>query len=129
MDPLTLAGRPTNYLRQHWNQVIVENANELAQKRGLHTRRSKLEMNVDLLRVLANKGPLKTTHIMQKINVNSKILKEYVEFLIKQGLVEERIVKEARIIYQITPRGKLVLKGFEEIEKRLIPSDVGLIHV
>ena len=103
--------------------------NELAQKRGLHTRRSKLEMNVDLLRVLANKGPLKTTHIMQKINVNSKILKEYVEFLIKQGLVEERIVKEARIIYQITPRGKLVLKGFEEIEKRLIPSDVGLIHV
>jgi len=66
---------------------------------------------------------------MQKINVNSKTLKEYVEFLIKQGLVEERIVKEVRIVYDITPRGILVLKGLKEIEKILIPSDVELAHV
>ena len=85
-------------------------------------------MNVDLLRVLANKGPLKTTHIMQKINVNSKTLKEYVEFLIKQDLVKERIVKEGRIVYAITPKGVAVLRGLNELEKVLLPLGTVLAY-
>jgi len=73
-------------------------------------------------------GPLKKTHIMQKVNVNSKTFKEYVEFLIKQGLVEERPVKEERIVYEITPRGVLVLKGLKEMEKLILPPDSELVH-
>jgi predicted transcriptional regulator len=95
-------------------------------KRGLRTRRSKLETYTDILKVLINRGPLKTTHIMQKINVNSKTFKEYVEFLIKQGLVEERFVKEGRIVYEITPRGVLILKSLKELEKVVLPSDKAL---
>jgi hypothetical protein len=53
-------------------------------------RRSKLEMYVDILKVLAHRGPLKLTHVMYKANVNCSVLKEYLDFLMKQGLVEER---------------------------------------
>lgn len=65
---------------------------------------------------------------MQEINVNSKTFKEYVEFLVKQGLVEERSVKEGRIVFEITLRGVLVLKGLKELEKVLLPSDTELAH-
>ena len=91
-------------------------------------RRSKLETYADILRVLVNRGPLKTTHIMQKINVNSKTLKEYVEFLIKQDLVKERIVKEGRIVYAITPKGVAVLRGLNELEKVLLPLGTVLAY-
>jgi predicted transcriptional regulator len=97
-------------------------------RRGLRIRRSKLETYADILRVLANRGPLKTTHIMQKININSKIFKEYVEFLVKQGLVKERSVKEGRVVYEITPRGVLVLKGLKELERVFLPLDAELAY-
>ena len=78
-------------------------------------RRSKLEMYVDILKVLARKGPLKLTHIMYKANVNCSILKEYLDFLIKQGLVEERIVGKQRVVFAVTQRGITVLKYFREL--------------
>jgi len=43
-------------------------------------RRSKLEMYIDILKVLAHRGPLKLTHIMYKANVNCSVLKEYLDF-------------------------------------------------
>ena len=51
-------------------------------------RRSKLEMYIDVLTVLSQRGPLKLTHIMYKSNLNCSVLKGYLEFLIKQGLIE-----------------------------------------
>ena len=68
-------------------------------------RRSKLEMYVDVLKVLAHKGPLKLTHIMYKANVNCSVLKEYLDFLIEQELVEEQTVGKNRKVYAITDRG------------------------
>jgi len=65
-------------------------------------RRSKLEMHVDILKVLAHRGPLKLTHIMYKANVNCSVLKQYLEFLLKQNLVEERTVGKQRVAYAIT---------------------------
>ena len=82
-------------------------------------RRSKLEMYIDILKVLAQKGPLKLTHIMYKSNVNCKVLKEYLDFLLKQGLIEERAVGKGRIVYADTPRGITVLKYFRELTKAL----------
>ena len=69
---------------------------------------------------------MKTIHIMQKSNISYNTLKECFEFLIRQGLVEERSVKEGRIVYEITPRGVLVLKGLKEIEKLFLPSEPDL---
>ena len=82
-------------------------------------RRSKLEMYVDILKVLSQRGPLKLTHIMCKANVNCGILKEYLDFLLKQGLIEERIVGKRRVVYAITQRGVTVLKYFRELEQVL----------
>ena len=83
-------------------------------------RRSKLEMYVDILKVLAQRGPLKLTHIMYKANVNCSVLKEYLDFLIKQGLVEERAVGKSRIVFAVTQRGVTVLKYFREL-KQVLP--------
>ncbi len=82
-------------------------------------RRSKLEMYVDVLSVLAHRGPLKLTHVMYKANVNCNVLKEYMDFLLKQGLVEERIVSKERVVFAITQRGITVLKYFRELKQAL----------
>ncbi|NIR14557.1 MAG: hypothetical protein GWN86_11700 [Desulfobacterales bacterium] len=83
-------------------------------------RRSKLEMHIDVLKVLAQKGPLKLTHIMYKANVNCSVLKEFLDFLIDQNLVEERDLGEKRTVYAIKDRGLRVLKYFREV-RALIP--------
>ena len=82
-------------------------------------RRSKLEMYVDILKVLAQRGPLKLTHIMYKANVNCSVLSEYLEFLLKQELVEERNVKKNRKVYAVTQHGLTVLKSFRELSLAL----------
>jgi predicted transcriptional regulator len=79
-------------------------------------RRSKLEMHLDILMTLAKKGPLKLTHIMYKANVNCSVLKEYLDFLIQQELVEEKTIKKERIVYTITEKGLIVLKYFRELQ-------------
>jgi predicted transcriptional regulator len=83
-------------------------------------RRSKLEMYVDILIVLAHRGPLKLTHVMYKANVNCSILKDYLDFLLKQGLIEERIVGRQRVVYAVTQRGLTALKYFREV-KQVLP--------
>jgi predicted transcriptional regulator len=87
--------------------------------KGSNMRRSKLEMYVDILKVLAHRGPLKLTHIMYKANVNCSVLREYLDFLIKQNLVEERNVGKSRTVFAITQRGITVLKYFRELEQIL----------
>ena len=82
-------------------------------------RRSKLETYVDILRVLARRGPLRLTHIMYKANVNCSALKGYMEFLIKQGLVKEISVRKERRVYMITQRGITVIKAFKELKNAL----------
>jgi predicted transcriptional regulator len=93
--------------------------NQLKSVEGITLRRSKLEMYIDILKVLARHGPLKLTHVMYKANVNCSVLKEYLDFLIKQNLVEERIVGKARIVYALTERGMTVLKYFRELKEVL----------
>jgi len=52
---------------------------------------------------------------MCKSNFNGSVLKEYLGFLIKRGLVEERIVKKNRTVFAVTQRGINVLKYFREL--------------
>ena len=84
--------------------------------RGVNMRRSKLEMYIDILRVLSQRGPLKLTHIMYKANVNCSVLKEYLDFLIVQELVQEKTVGKKRIVYDVSEKGIKVLKYFRELK-------------
>jgi len=76
-------------------------------------------MYVDILQVLSHRGPLKLTHVMYKANVNCKVLKEYLDFLIAQNLIEERPVGKNRTVFAITQRGVIVLKYFRELRQAL----------
>jgi len=82
-------------------------------------KRSKLEIYVDILEVLSQRTPLKMTHIMYKANVNCRVLKEYLDFLIKQRLIEERVVGNGKVVYANSAHGTEVLKFFREIDKML----------
>lgn len=87
-------------------------------------------MYVDILKVLALRGPLKLTHVMYKANINCSLLKEYLESLKKQGLVEEKTVGKTRADYVITNKGLTVLKQFKELKQVLpiIEEDQKTVH-
>jgi predicted transcriptional regulator len=82
-------------------------------------RRSQLEMHLKILEILDHVGPLKLTHVMNKANVNCSMLKEYLDFLTRQGLVEEKIIGKGRKVYAITQLGLKVLKQFRELKEVL----------
>ena len=86
-------------------------------------RRSKMEMYVDILKVLAQNGPLKLTHIMYKANVNCKVLKQNLDFLINQNLIEKQMKRKKRnkikVRYAITEKGKTVIRYFNEVNRAL----------
>jgi predicted transcriptional regulator len=76
-------------------------------------------MYVDVLNVLAQRGPMKISHIMYKANLNCDVLKECLNFLIKQNLIEERKAGKHNLVYANTPRGTQVTKFFRELDKAL----------
>jgi predicted transcriptional regulator len=82
-------------------------------------KRSKLEMHLEILRVLAQRGPLQQTDIMHQADLSCNILREKLVFLIKQGLVEEAQVGENNVVYSNTNRGSAVVRFFEEVDKSL----------
>jgi predicted transcriptional regulator len=86
-------------------------------------RRSKMEMYIDILKVLAQNGPLKLTHVMYKANVNCSVLKQNLGFLIKQNLIEEQVTVKKRnktkISYAITEKGRTVIRYFNEVNVAL----------
>ena len=92
-------------------------------------RRSKLEIYLGILSVLAQQGPLKLTHVMYKANVNCSVLIEYLGFLMQKELVEERSVGKKRTVYAITQRGVTVLKYFGELKRMLPLSEAEQRHV
>ena len=82
-------------------------------------KRSKVEIYIDILEVLATKGPLKLTHIMYGVNVNCSVLRQFLEYLTKQGLVEEQRVGKERNAYSISQLGAKVLKQFKALKEVL----------
>ena len=82
-------------------------------------RRSQLEMNLEIMEILDLMGPLKLTHVMNKVSINCSVLNECLDFLTKQGLVEEKIIGKERKAYAITQVGLKVLKQFRELKEVL----------
>ena len=78
--------------------------------------RSKFEMHLDIIRTLAQKGPLKLTHIMYKANVNCSVLREQLDFLIQHNIVQERIFKKEKVVFELTEKGLSIIKTFRELQ-------------
>jgi len=90
-------------------------------------RRSKLEMNLDILKILASQGPMELTQLMNKADLSQSVLEQHLDFLIQQNLVEEQNLGKGETFYVITERGLRVLKVVVPIieEARKIPA---LLH-
>lgn len=86
-------------------------------------RRSMLEVQVDILKALAQGKPLKLTHIMYKANANCSILKQYLGLLVKDNLVEKHTLQKKRVVYAVTGKGKRVLRYFREVNSALQITD------
>ena len=71
-------------------------------------RKSKLEKRIDILRILIH-GPIKLTNLMNKTELSQNDLKQHLDFLIQQNLVEEQNLGKDAIFYVITGRGVRVL--------------------
>jgi predicted transcriptional regulator len=71
-------------------------------------RRSKLEMRIDILKILTHE-PMKLTKLMHKTDLSQNVLKQHLGFLIQQGLVEEQNLGKDAIFYVTTGRGLRVL--------------------
>jgi len=82
-------------------------------------RRSKMEMYISTLEALAYYGPLKITRITYKAKMNCGQLKAILDDLIQKKLVEERSLKEKRVVYAATPKARTVLSYFEELKEML----------
>jgi predicted transcriptional regulator len=81
--------------------------------------RSKLEIYGDILKVLADKGPLKPKDIMCETNVKDSLLKGYLDFLVQQGLLGKQIVRKHQVVFVINQRGIKVLNYFKKLSLEL----------
>jgi predicted transcriptional regulator len=78
------------------------------QNRCSEVRRSKLETYEAVLEVLMKK-PLDIDRIAYETDIDLRILNQRLDFLIENGLVEERPMPK-KILYAITERGVAVFK-------------------
>ena len=78
-------------------------------------RRSKLERYFDILEILAqahnfgSQKPSKLIQLMHKTGLKQDALKQHLDFLIQQNLVEKQNLGKNKIFYDITERGLMVL--------------------
>ena len=82
-----------------------------------HKRRSKMHILLDMLMTIERKGgAAKPTHILYGANLSHKRLKEYLEFLLAKGFIEET-ESRGRLYYRITEKGSSFVREFEKIEE------------
>jgi predicted transcriptional regulator len=81
--------------------------------------KTKLEIYVDVLKILAQKDSHKTDSIVVALNIGVAELKMCLTFLLKQGLVDKQKVDSYGVDYLITPQGIRVLRHFNELKQRL----------
>jgi len=80
-------------------------------------RRGRLEIIADILKSIKNKeGKIKPTHLLYKSNLSHAKLKEYVNILMKKGMIEEKEVK-GRKMFIMKELGYKFLSEFERIKE------------
>jgi predicted transcriptional regulator len=74
-------------------------------------RRSKLETYEVILEALVKK-PLNIDRIAYKTSIDCTILSKHLDFLVKNGLVEERMLGK-KLLYAMTERGMTVFRTLD----------------
>jgi predicted transcriptional regulator len=91
--------------------------------RRTQTRRSRLEITLDVLRIIKN-GERKPTRIMNAANLTYRGLKEALNVLLSQNLIRENYLtsrgrkrdRRTHIEYEITSEGINMLRNMKELD-------------
>lgn len=78
-------------------------------------KRTRLEVLKDLLEVLQKNKQVKITHLIYKANLSNNSIKPYLEYLLKNSLIEQIIVNEKRM-FKINLKGNEFLQEFNKIK-------------
>lgn len=84
-------------------------------------RRSKLEVFVDILRVVAQEGEIRRTRVMYKANLAWKVLKDSLDVMERRGIIKSE-AKTAGVFVSLTQEGYNVLRRFSEVESAFTPQ-------
>ncbi len=82
-------------------------------------RRSRIQICIDVLSILSQRGLSRITHIMYDSNTNCRVLKNNLTYMIQKDLIERKFVGKQRIAYQVTQKGVTILKTFKEFKQML----------
>ena len=98
---------------------------------GLKSRRSKLEILLDVLNAIKN-GTEKPTRIMYEANLSWKLLNDTLSYLVSQDLVMELDMSDSRDkrtnkVYKITQKGEALTRYFHHAEQ-LLKLDEPVTH-
>jgi predicted transcriptional regulator len=80
---------------------------------------SKLDKYLDILEVVAER-PLRIDHIATKVHMETRELKRRMNFLVLNGVINERPIDDNRVVYALNDRGYAVfrtLRAFKYFEK------------
>lgn len=79
--------------------------------------KSKLQICIEILCVLASNGPTKLAWLSAKVDLSKTHLKDQLELLKYNGLIKKQKLGENNTLYAITKRGLTVLKVINPIIK------------
>ena len=102
----------TRMLSGELQEILFEDLVTAFESRLRVLNGAQLETYVNLLSVLAARGPLELMRIKCRPNIDCFTLSGYLAFLVQRGVVEERKDESNRMVYAITLRGQKVLKFF-----------------
>jgi predicted transcriptional regulator len=92
-------------------------------------RRSILEIRLDMLQLIAD-GESKPTRIMYGTNISWNPCREHLKSLCDQGLIKSSTSEDrdmrSRKIFEITDKGRQVLKYLQEASRLIGSPDLGL---
>jgi len=78
-------------------------------------KRNRLEVTRDILEILQKNRQVKITHLIYKANLSNNSIKPYMEYLLKNGFMEEISDKDKRF-FKITTKGNEFLTEFSKIK-------------
>jgi len=84
----------------------------------MKSKRGKLEIVGEILDVI-NRGETKKTRIMQSVYLGWRSFKNYLDFLLENGLIKENGVNDTETHYVLTEEGLNFLNCYRQIKNLL----------
>jgi len=78
--------------------------------------RSRVQIMVDILRVIHERGKARPTHILYGANLSHDRLKKYLKELETNGLIVKENMRNY-VVYRLTSKGYKLLKEYDKIRK------------